>query len=183
MAKQIVTTNKNDVRITQQFNALYRGVGIVVLVTSFYLLLYPIFTGEHILYRGQLDLTFFSIPGIIMGLLAFLSKIVIFDREKKVVSIKYKTLVITFFRKVYKHTDNSKLLLSEDSKQIPIYSQPREGRIHEVSVVPWYLIRLISDDYEVLICKTINANETKDIADSIHELTSIPLIIEENYPQ
>ena len=180
MANQKVTTSQNEIKIIIQFNAIYRGVGIVVLAASFYLLLYPVFSGEHIVYRDQLDLTFFSIPGIGMGLLAFLSKRVIFEKARKTVLIEYRTLIFTFYRKIYKYTDSSRLHLSKDSKQLPTYSQPGPNNLFSTHVVPWYLIRLISADNEVLVCKTINANEAKDIANSINRLTNILIEIEEH---
>ena len=105
-------------RITQQYDTHYRAVGYIVLLASFYLLLYRLFTGEHIVYRNQLELTFFSIPGIIVGLLAHLSKIVVFNKDTKVVIVKYIALVIPLFKRIYKLTNDTKLYLCKDQKDM-----------------------------------------------------------------
>ena len=177
MGKQIITTSDNKIRVTQQYNTLYRAVGYMVLLTSFYLLLYPLFSGEHIVYRNQLELTFFSIPGIIVGLLAHLSKIVIFNNDTKIVIVKYITLVIPLFKRTYKLTNNTKLYLYKDQKDIPMYSHPAPNEMFSVHVVPWYIVKLVSDTHEVEVVKTKDASKSKDIATTINKFTQIPIVI------
>jgi len=154
-----------------------------VLFASFYLLLYFLFTGNHIVYRNQLELTFFSIPGIIVGLLSHLSKIVIFNKDTKVVIIKYIALVIPLFKRIYKLTGDSKLFLCKDQKDISMYSHPAPNEMFSVHVVPWYTVNLVSNTHEVQVVKTKNARKSKDIASSINKFTQIPVVIKEHYPE
>ena len=183
MSNKIIKTSEGALKITQQLNIFYRALGILLIVSSVYLLMHPVFTGKHIIYRSQIELTFFSVPGIVAGLLALFSKTMIFSHDKKIVLIKYMTLFIPLFKRVYIFTSESKLHLCKDDKDVPMYSNPSPNEMFSHHVVPWYLVSLVTGPNILQVLKTRNATKSKNIAYSIKKLTNIPVIFEENYPE
>ena len=182
MTQLIVSKNKQCVSATSQLNMLYRLIGFIVLLGSLYLLLYPEVTGKSILGRGQLNLQMFSIPGIFLSLLAFMIRKVEVDLNTKEITLSYGLPILSFYKKIYALSFFYKMILSVDNKP-PNWSST--GEYYEF-VKPWYHVAFISNKTnlgtEVLLVKSTNAEESKNIAEVFSEYTKIPLETLPNYP-
>lgn len=182
MAQIIVTKDKQHVSANSQLSMLYRLIGFIVLLGSLYLLLYPEFTGKDILYRGQLNLQMFSIPGIFLTLLAFLRRKVTVDSYSHEIKVSYDLSLVSVYKKTYASSFFYKMLLSVDNKP-PNWSTT--GEYHEF-VKPWYHVAFISNKTrrgaEVLLVKSTDAEESRNIAKIFSQNTKIPLEIGPHYP-
>ena len=182
MAVLIISKDKQSVSATSQLNLFYRLIGFIVLLGSLYVLVYPELTGKSILYRGQLNLQLFSMPGIFLAILAFMIRKVTVDVNSKEITLSYGLPVLSFYKKTYALSFFDKMTLSVDKKP-PNWSST--GEYYEF-VTPWYHVAFISDKTnlgtEVLVVKSTNAEESKNIAEVFSEYTKIPLETLPHYP-
>ena len=182
MAQLIVSKNTQHLSATSQLNMFYRLIGFIVLLGSLYLLLYPALTGKSIIGSGQLNLQFFSMPGIFLSLLAFMIRKVAVNLKSKEITLSYGLPILSFYKKTYALSFFYKITLSVDNKP-PNWSST--GEYYEF-VTPWYHVALNSNESnlgtEVLIMKSTNAEESKNIAEVFSEYTKIPVETLPHYP-
>lgn len=167
--------------ISTHHNVFYRFVGYLILVLSIYVLLSPLVTGVSIKYRGELDMTLFAVPGIILGLLALIERKVNIDINNKKITLSYQTLSIPIYLRTNAFTNYSSIELVVDAKNIP-YSTHPGSHPSASKMLPWYVLKLVSASSELLICKSTNSKKIKHIADLVS--TKIPLTMntDEFYP-
>jgi len=182
MAKLFLTKGKQHVSTTSQLNMLYRLIGFIVLLGSIYILIYPEITGRKVLYRGQLDLQIFSIPGIFLSFIAFMERKVKIDISSEEITVSYGIPLLTFYKKTYMFSFFYKILLSVDATPP---SASATGEFHNF-VIPWYHVAIISNKTklgtELLIAKSTKPEESRNIAEVFSECTKIPLEIGPHYP-
>ena len=182
MAQLILNKDNQYLSVTSQLNMFYRLVGFIVLVGSLFILFYPELTGEKILYRGQLDLQLFTIPGLFLSFFAFMARIVKVDLYSGKITVTYGIPLITVYKKIYALSFFYKVLLSVDNKP-PKWSA--SGTTYE-HVKPWYHVSIISNKTrlgtEVVIAKSTNSEESGNIAKVFSEYTKIPLEVGLHYP-
>lgn len=182
MAKLIINKNEQRICVTKQFNLFYRLTGLIVLSGSLYLLLYPVITGEDILYRGELNLKYFSAFGFILAIFAYWEDRFIANTETDVMIVSHGLSFLALYKKAYVLSSFNKMLLSVDD-EAPNWASTDE--IHDF-VKPWYRIAITSNDTdlgtELVIAKSTNPEETKVIAEMISDYSKIPLELSPHYP-
>ena len=182
MAKLIIHKNRQCICVTRQLNMLYRLAGLFVLTGSIYILLYPVITGEILTYRGQLDLQLISIPGLFLSLLAFWTDKFIVQKDLDIIKVLYGLPFLAFYKKTYKLSLFTKILLIVDAKGPDMIITGVSPQF----VKPWYHVTIISNETEpgteLVIAKSLNPDESKNIAEDISAYTRIQLETGPHYP-
>ena len=182
MAVLQVNNDKKMLRITQHLNNVYRLIGAIVLLGSLYMLLYPEITGRPIIYRGDLDVQFFSIPGFILSSLAFTTKRITVDRYSNEIIFYYGLPFLFFYKKSYPFSLYDKILLGDWNEYSSGYTANKNRG--SISEIPWYVACISPNEWGlvIIVAKSTNSEEVKNIAEMFSEATKIPLEVSPHYP-